>query len=104
MNTFKFQPRYLWQLTKLKKVNLVFVTCDPRCLTYIQKAKGVCLFCDENITPKKFNFGICYQCEAWVFYSDDKYQKSSIQLGRAIQLAGASKVQIIPFPITEGGV
>lgn len=96
----KFSPRYSNQLLQRKKVDPIFITPDPRCLNYIQNLRGTCLFCDKQIDACKFNFSACYQCEVWVLYSDDAYGLHSLELGRAIQRAGANKVLVVPFPIT----
>jgi hypothetical protein len=97
--SFKFPPRYSNELLRRAKVDPIFVTRDPRCLNYIQNLRGICLFCDKQIDVRKFDFSICYQCEVWVLYSDDVYELHSVELGRAIQRAGAKKVLVVPFPI-----
>jgi hypothetical protein len=103
MVTPSIQPHYLWQIPKNKSINPIFFTRDLNCLRYIQNARGICLYCDMRIDAKLFNLSICYQNETWVLYSDDKYQTSSVQLGRAIQHSGARKVLIVPFAITVRG-
>ncbi len=100
----KISPRYLTQLLQREKVDPIFVTLDPRCLNYIQNLRGICLFCDKQIDARKFNFSVCYQCETWVLYSNDAYAMRSLELGRAIQRAGANKVLVVPFPITISAI
>lgn len=104
ITSFKISPRYLGELLKRGKGDPVFITRDTKCLNYIQKLRGTCLFCDKHIDAHKFNLSACYQREIWVLFSDDSYEKNSFELGRAIQLAGANRVLLIPFPITPSTV
>ncbi len=99
ITSYKIPPRYLSKFIS-KKFDPIFVTRDPRCLIYIQKLRGTCLFCDQKINAQKFDLSICYQCEVWVLYSEDSYEKQSLELGRTIQRTGAKKVLVVPFPIT----
>ena len=99
--TFKITPKYLSQLLRRKKVDPIFVTSDPKCLRYIQKLNGTCLYCDEQIEARKFSFSYCYQCEVWVLYSENTFENHSLELGRAIQRSGANKVLLVPFSITN---
>jgi hypothetical protein len=54
-------------------------------------------FVRHKIHAHKFNFETCYQCEVWILYSHDVYEVPSLELGRAIQRAGAKKVLVVPF-------
>lgn len=94
-----FYPNFRNQFIKNNRIEPVFITCDKACLQYVQKCKGLCLYCSENIDTKRFNFSDLYQREVWILYSDDKFQYSSIQLAWSIQRSGAKKIRVVPFPI-----
>jgi len=96
---YKFKPQNYDKLLRHKQADPVFLTRDEACLQYVRNTGGICLFCNENIEAKKFNLSLCRRREAWVLYSDDSYQTTSIELGRTLQQVGAVKVLIVPFPI-----
>jgi hypothetical protein len=98
--SYKIPPRYS-NILSSKKYDPIFITRDPSCLRYIQIQRGFCLFCDQNIPAQKFDLSVCYQCEVWVLYSEDSYEKRSLELGRNLQYSGAKKVLIVPFAITK---
>jgi hypothetical protein len=54
--SYKFPPRYSNQLLRKTKVDPIFVTCDPRCLNYIQNLRGICLFCETQNSCSQIQF------------------------------------------------
>lgn len=90
-------PDYAYQLLKRPHANPVFITIDWRCLKFVKCHGGICLFCRKNLDLSQYDFSLCYRREMWVIFLMLRDQAKSLQLGRTLQLSGASKVLIIPI-------
>jgi len=93
----KIKPAYFSDLQKYPKANPLFITVDYRCLHYIRSHYGICLFCKKDDSLSMYDLSFCYKREIWVLYLSPHDYIRAMQLGRRIQLTGATRIRVIAF-------
>lgn len=93
----KIKPVYFSDLQKHSKANPLFITVDHRCLNYIKSHHGVCLFFKKRNALSVYDLSFCYKREIWVLYLSPHDYIRAMQLGRSIQLTGATGIRVIAF-------
>jgi hypothetical protein len=89
----KYHPVYFNDLARHPTTNPILIASDWHGVNFIRNRKGICLLCNKS--PEYYDLSFCYQREIWVLYSSQTHFPTALQLGRTIQLSGASKVLVL---------
>lgn len=93
----KIAPSHAYLLIQKSTASPVFISFDWHCFKFIKNRGGICLFCKNKYALTQYDFSFCYQREMWVIFVHAYDYNHAIQLGRHVQLSGATKVLIIPI-------
>lgn len=86
-----------WQDT----INPILLAADWSSLNMIRRFKGIALLCEG--TPAQFDLSDCYQREVWVLFSNEEHFHKALELARAAQKNGATKVSTVLINIQLAG-